>query len=117
MTAVPLPRRPARRPRSLVFVAEHAFAIALSVMFLAPIGFLLLTSFMSNDQQLTADLWPRTWHPGSGSRAYARYVERVLQRMERATFLERLVGGGSIPGAGLDSEGAASVRGRWRSST
>ena len=60
---------------------------------------------------------PRTWHPGSGSRAYARYVERVLQRMERATFLERLVGGGSIPGAGLDSEGAASVLGRWRRST
>jgi monofunctional biosynthetic peptidoglycan transglycosylase len=30
---------------------------------------------------------PRSWHPGSTSRAYARHVERILQRMERATFL------------------------------
>jgi multiple sugar transport system permease protein len=49
--------------RRLVWVAEHSLAIALSLMFLAPIVFLLLTSFMSSDQQLTSDLWPRTWHP------------------------------------------------------
>jgi multiple sugar transport system permease protein len=54
-----------------VFIAEHALAIALSVMFLAPIGFLLLTSFMSNDQQLTADLWPRTWHPENYANVFA----------------------------------------------
>jgi monofunctional biosynthetic peptidoglycan transglycosylase len=44
--------------------------------------------------QLAASLpRPRSWHPGSGSRAYARYVERILSRMERARFLERQVGG------------------------
>jgi multiple sugar transport system permease protein len=47
----------------LVFIAEHSVAIALGVIFLAPIGFLVLTSFMTTDQTLTADLWPRSWHP------------------------------------------------------
>jgi multiple sugar transport system permease protein len=44
-------------------VAEHSVAVALSLAFLAPIGFLVLTSFMTSDQSLTADLWPRSWHP------------------------------------------------------
>jgi multiple sugar transport system permease protein len=56
-------KRRRRRQDVLIFVAEHSIAIALSVMFLAPIVFLLLTSFMSNEQQLTSDMWPRTWHP------------------------------------------------------
>ena len=56
-------RRPDRRTRGLLFVAEHSLAIALSVAFLAPIVFLALTSFMTSDQTLTADLWPRSWHP------------------------------------------------------
>jgi multiple sugar transport system permease protein len=57
---------------ALIFVAEHSLAIALSVMFLAPIAFLLLTSFMSNEQQLTADIWPRTWHPENYANAFER---------------------------------------------
>ena len=84
MTALTLPPPPARpRPRPLLFIAEHALAIALSVMFLAPIGFLLLTSFMSNDQQLTADLWPRTWHPEN-------YVS-VFQRTPMLSYLGNTV--------------------------
>ena len=86
MTAVPvsleLGPRPRRQPSGdgaatrsnvLIFVAEHSIAIALSLMFLAPIVFLLLTSFMSNEQQLTADMWPRTWHPEN----YAKVFERT----------------------------------------
>jgi monofunctional biosynthetic peptidoglycan transglycosylase len=34
---------------------------------------------------------PSRWHPGSGSRAYARHVERILRRMERAEFLWRQI--------------------------
>ncbi|MGE5827162.1 MAG: carbohydrate ABC transporter permease [Micromonosporaceae bacterium] len=81
MTTLSLPtarrpptRRPSRRSRTgLVFVAEHSLVIALAIMFLAPIGFLLLTSFMTGDQTLTAQLWPRTWHPEN----YATVFERT----------------------------------------
>jgi len=48
----------ARRRNTLLWVAQHSVAIALSVMFLAPIVFLLLTSFMASDQTLTSALWP-----------------------------------------------------------
>jgi monofunctional biosynthetic peptidoglycan transglycosylase len=30
---------------------------------------------------------PDEWHPGSASRAYRAHVERVLRRMERASWL------------------------------
>ncbi len=32
---------------------------------------------------------PASWHPGSESRGYRAYVERIEARMERATWLER----------------------------
>jgi monofunctional biosynthetic peptidoglycan transglycosylase len=42
--------------------------------------------------QLAASLPnPRAWHPGSPSRAYQAYVARILRRMDRATWLERLL--------------------------
>jgi monofunctional biosynthetic peptidoglycan transglycosylase len=34
---------------------------------------------------------PHAWHPGSPSRAYQAHVARVLHRMERAEWLERLL--------------------------
>jgi monofunctional biosynthetic peptidoglycan transglycosylase len=38
--------------------------------------------------QLAASLPnPAAWHPGSGSRAYQRHVERVARRMAKAEFL------------------------------
>lgn len=44
--------------------------------------------------QLAASLpRPRTWHPGVGSPSYARYVQDILGRMERATFLWKYVDG------------------------
>jgi monofunctional glycosyltransferase len=42
--------------------------------------------------QLAASLpSPRAWHPGSTSRAYQAHVARVLRRMERAEWLDRLL--------------------------
>ena len=52
-----------RRKRMLVWVAEHSIAIALAVMFVAPVVVLVLTAFMSGQQALTSDYWPRSWHP------------------------------------------------------
>jgi monofunctional biosynthetic peptidoglycan transglycosylase len=42
--------------------------------------------------QLAASLpSPRTWHPGSANRAYQAHVARVLRRMERTVWLDRLL--------------------------
>jgi multiple sugar transport system permease protein len=54
-----------RREHLLLFVARHSVAIALVIMFAAPVVFILLTSFMSSGQSLTSNYWPRTWHPGN----------------------------------------------------
>lgn len=37
---------------------------------------------------------PSRWHPGVDSRSYERYVDEILDRMERAEFLWRHVGRG-----------------------
>ena len=68
--AATIPDLPMRNKRKvfLLFIARHAVATALSFMFLAPVAFLVLTSFMSSDQTLTSQIWPRDWHP-------ANYVE------------------------------------------
>src|SRR5690348_7073285 len=52
-----------RRDPVLVLVARHSVAIAFAVMFLAPFAFVLLTAFMTSDQALTSQFWPRSWHP------------------------------------------------------
>ncbi|MFG1707337.1 carbohydrate ABC transporter permease [Nonomuraea sp. M3C6] len=52
----------ARRRRALVWIATHALAIALALMFLAPVVFIVLTALMTDEQALTSDLWPRTWN-------------------------------------------------------
>jgi multiple sugar transport system permease protein len=59
------PRGALRRERTLLFIARHSVAIALSLMFLAPFVFIVLTSFMSNGQSLTSHYWPSSWHPGN----------------------------------------------------
>ena len=60
--AVALERRkpPAavRRRRFLIAVADHSLLIAMSIMFLAPFVFIVLTSLMTNDQALSPKLWP-----------------------------------------------------------
>jgi multiple sugar transport system permease protein len=60
--AVALERRkpPAavRRKRLLISVADHSLLIAVSIMFLAPFAFIVLTSLMTNEQALSPRLWP-----------------------------------------------------------
>ncbi|SEH01545.1 multiple sugar transport system permease protein [Nonomuraea solani] len=52
----------ARRRRALLWIATHALAIALALMFLAPVVFIALTALMTDEQALTSDLWPRAWN-------------------------------------------------------
>jgi multiple sugar transport system permease protein len=61
--SVPLTRRkppPAvRRRRFLLAVANHSLLIAAAIAFLVPVVFITLTALMTNNQALSADLWPR----------------------------------------------------------
>ncbi|WP_327582007.1 carbohydrate ABC transporter permease [Nonomuraea sp. NBC_00507] len=52
----------ARRRRLLMWIATHALAIALALMFLAPVVFIGLTALMTDDQALTSQLWPQSWN-------------------------------------------------------
>ena len=65
-------RRRRTRTEVLLFVARHSVAIALSLMFLAPLVFLVLTSFMTSEQSLTSNLWPVSWHPENYADVFAR---------------------------------------------
>jgi len=69
----PRPRRwTTNRAAMLLFVARHSVAIALSLMFLTPVFFLVLTSFMTANQSLTSNLWPTSWHPENYVEVFAR---------------------------------------------
>ena len=50
-----------RRHRVLVTVANHAVLIAVSLMFLLPILFIVLTALMTDQQAMTTHLIPRPW--------------------------------------------------------
>ncbi|MCW2975952.1 MAG: carbohydrate transporter permease [Actinomycetia bacterium] len=54
------PPRAVRRRRFLIAVADHSLLIAAAAAFLAPVVFIALTALMTNDQALSAHLWP---HP------------------------------------------------------
>lgn len=49
-----------RRKRLLVVVANHSVLIAVTIAFLAPFAFIVLTSLMTTNQALSANIWP---HP------------------------------------------------------
>ncbi|MEU7000897.1 carbohydrate ABC transporter permease [Nonomuraea sp. NPDC046570] len=64
-TAAPR-RRPARRGRTtLMWIATHAIALAIALMFLAPLFFVALTALMTDQQALTSKLWPESWNWGN----------------------------------------------------
>lgn len=71
-------RQTDRKPRSpgvsgfLYWVAEHAVLIVLAILFMAPLVFVLLTSFMSSNQTLSASLWPNPWDFGNYFRAFTQ---------------------------------------------
>ncbi|ALE08030.1 sugar ABC transporter permease [Arthrobacter sp. ERGS1:01] len=63
MLAGPARRAPSRaRQNALSWIGLHSVAIALAVAFIAPIVFIFLTSVMSDQQALTKNLWPTSWH-------------------------------------------------------
>ncbi|MFI6346112.1 carbohydrate ABC transporter permease [Streptomyces sp. NPDC050560] len=56
--------------RGLTFVGEHALLTALAVIFLIPVVFVALTSFMGGHQTLTGALWPHPWEWANYSKAF-----------------------------------------------
>lgn len=48
----------------LGWIAEHAILVALAIIFMFPVVFVLLTSFMGTNQTLTGSFWPSPfqWH-------------------------------------------------------
>ncbi|MBN9608916.1 MAG: sugar ABC transporter permease [Actinobacteria bacterium 69-20] len=80
-----------RRSVVLLWIAENALRIVLAAIFLAPIAFVLLTSFMSSSQTLTASLWPHPWDFGNYQRAFqqvplARWFANSLMYAGLATL-------------------------------
>ncbi|GLX01653.1 carbohydrate ABC transporter permease [Microtetraspora sp. NBRC 16547] len=61
----PAPARGRRGRATLYWIAKHAVAIALSIMFVGPLVFIVLTAVMSDQQALTSQLWPKTWDWGN----------------------------------------------------
>ncbi|MGX1774080.1 carbohydrate ABC transporter permease [Nocardia brasiliensis] len=59
--ADPIATRGARRKGVLNWVALHALAIAVALLFILPFVFVFLTSVMTDRQALTSDLWPAQW--------------------------------------------------------
>ena len=76
VVAAPLQRRRApravRRKQLLITIADHSILIAAAAAFLAPVVFIALTALMSNNQALSAHLWPHPfkWH---------NFVEAITQ--------------------------------------
>ena len=99
-----------RRKATLIWIAQHSIAIALSIMFIAPIVLIVLTSFMSGTQALTSDYWPRSWHPENFAEVFRRapmykYLLNSLMYAGLATLLMLL---SSVPVA------YALARLRWK---
>jgi multiple sugar transport system permease protein len=79
-TPAAAPPADVRRRRVLIWVAERSLAIALCAMFVGPILAMVLTAFMSNQQALTSNLWPTSWHP-----------ENFIQVFQQAPMLKYLM--------------------------
>ena len=54
--------RAARRTKMLEWIGVHSLAIAAALFFVLPFVFVFLTALMSDQQALTRDLWPNSWH-------------------------------------------------------
>jgi multiple sugar transport system permease protein len=72
MTTIAVRRTPTspRARRILGWIGQHAILIALGLLFIGPIVFVFLTSLMSNEQALTASLFPKTWEWGNYLRVF-----------------------------------------------
>jgi multiple sugar transport system permease protein len=90
-----------RRESLLLFVAKHSVAIALALMFTAPVIFILLTSFMSGSQSLTSNYWPTTWHPGNYAAVFRQtpMLRYLLNTVEYAGLATIFTIASSVPAA------------------
>jgi multiple sugar transport system permease protein len=62
MATLTAPSSATHRSRPVLeWIAVHAVAVAVGLMFVLPFVFVLLTSVMTDQQTLTKDLWPQTW--------------------------------------------------------
>ena len=106
---------PPTQRRFLLFVARNALMIALSIMFLAPVVFLLLTSFMTSNQTLTSEIWPREWHPENYVTAFTKVplAKYFLNTVMYATLATAFMLLSSVPAA----YGLAKLRWRGRTVT
>jgi multiple sugar transport system permease protein len=66
------PAQPRRFRRPLAWVAEHTLLTAIAILFIAPVVFVFLTSVMTNNQTLTASIWPNPWTWDNYVNAFAR---------------------------------------------
>jgi multiple sugar transport system permease protein len=87
-------RQRSRKPSRIVtWVAEHTLLAALLVLFAAPIVFVVLTSFMTDDQALTSALWPNPWTVESYAEAFQRvpllrwFANSALYAVLATTFM------------------------------
>ncbi|GGQ75940.1 carbohydrate ABC transporter permease [Couchioplanes azureus] len=98
---VPVTGRRVRRQRRLAWIARHSIAIALAIMFLTPVGYLVLLSVMTSEQALTSDYWPNSWHFENYARVFEvtplpRYLLNTVIYAAAATVLMLL---SSVPAA------------------
>jgi multiple sugar transport system permease protein len=104
-----LPRR-IRRRRLLVTVANHSALIAASIAFLAPFIFITLTALMTNNQALSARMWPHpfAWHNFVDVFTKAPFWRWTLNTMQYSVLATLGVLVSSVPVA------YALARLRWR---
>ncbi len=62
LPAKPVPRRRKNKAQLLNWIAVHSIALVMGVVFTVPLLFVFLTSVMSDQQALTANMWPTEWH-------------------------------------------------------
>jgi multiple sugar transport system permease protein len=113
MTAVARIGKPVRRHGALQWIALHAVAVAMSIGFLAPVVFILLTSLMSDQQALTSNLWPTSWHWGNFADVFRKAP--LLRYLGRSLFYSGLATVGMLISSVPVAYGLARLR--WRGRT
>lgn len=87
--APPTVMRRQRRRRGLMWAARHAIALALVIMFIGPVVSVGLTALMTDEQALTSEMWPKSWHLSNFSDVFAK---SELLRWTLNTFIYASLG-------------------------
>ena len=88
-----------RRQRFLSWLGVHSVAVVLSIGFVAPVVFIILTAFMSDHQALTRDLWPQSWHWDNFAKVFqqAPLLQYLFNSMLYAVLATALMLVSSVP--------------------